>query len=164
MQLSDGIGILHVCYVLIWFKIVCNETGGSPKAFLPSIGMEVVEINITDPYNDDYFWNGPGLVQVNMPIISSKKRVWLTSSSIGRVNISASPFFFSSDWDRFISVSCDNLVLMTGINPMVVVGCKSNCIDKSMIEDSELKYCSGFNCCMSGVPSGIQYFMQVSEE
>ena len=68
-----------------------------------------------------------------------------------RVNISGSPFFFSSDWDRFISVSCDNLVLM-----MVVVGCKSNCVDKSMIEDSELKYCSGFNRCMSIVPSGIQ--------
>ena len=45
---------------------------------------------------------------------------------------------------------------MTGINPMVVLGCKSNCVDKSMIEDSELKYCSGFNCCMSIVPSGIQ--------
>ena len=85
-----------------------------------------------------------------------KRRVWLTSSKIGRVNISSSPFFFSSDWDRFISVSCDNLALMTGINPMLVVGCKSNCVDKSMIEDSELKYCSGFNCCMSIVPSGIQ--------
>ena len=57
-----------------WFKIVCNETGGSPKAFLPSIGMEVLEINIIDPYNNDYFWNGLGLVRVNMPIISSKKK------------------------------------------------------------------------------------------
>ena len=85
-----------------------------------------------------------------------KKGFGLPLVILVRVNISGSPFFFSSDWERFISVSCDNLVLMTGINPMVVLGCKSNCVDKSMIEDSELKYCSGFNCCMSIVPSGIQ--------
>ena len=65
-----------------------------------------------------------GLFESTCQLFLPKRRVWLTSSNIGRVNISSSPFFFLSDWDRFISVSCDNLVLMTGINPMVVVGCK----------------------------------------
>ncbi|XP_050286454.1 wall-associated receptor kinase-like 8 isoform X3 [Quercus robur] len=163
---SDSCGNIYIpypfgmttgCYFNDWFKIVCKETGGFPKAFLPRIGMEVLEINITDPYNDHYFWIDPGLVRVNMPIFSSncKNR---SSRHIGGVNISGSPFFFSSNRDRFISVGCDNLALMTGINPMVVVGCKSNCIEKSMIEDSELKHCSGFNCCMTTVPSGIKVF------
>ena len=90
-----------------------------------------------------------------MPIISSncKNR---SSSHIGDVNISGSPFFFSSYRDRFISVGCDNLAIMTGINPMVVVGCKSNCVDKSMIEDIKLKNCLGFNCCITTIPPGIQ--------
>ncbi|XP_075664448.1 wall-associated receptor kinase-like 8 [Castanea sativa] len=163
---SDSCGNIYVpypfgkttgCYLNDWFKIVCNETGGSPKAFLPRIGMEVLEINITDPYNNHYFWIDPGLVRVNMPIVSSncKNR---SSRHIGGVNISGSPFFFSSYRDRFISVGCNNLATMTGINPMVVVGCKSNCDDKSMIEDSELEYCSGFNCCITTVPSGIKVF------
>ncbi|KAM3747824.1 hypothetical protein ACB098_05G064100 [Castanea mollissima] len=163
---SDSCGNIYVpypfgkttgCYLNDWFKIVCNETGGSPKAFLPRIGMEVLEINITDPYNNHYFWIDPGLVRVNMPIVSSncKNR---SSRHIGGVNISGSPFFFSSYRDRFISVGCNNLATMTGINPMVVVGCKSNCDDKSMIEDSELKYCSGFNCCITTIPSGIKVF------
>uniref|UniRef100_A0A7N2LPX8 Wall-associated receptor kinase galacturonan-binding domain-containing protein n=1 Tax=Quercus lobata TaxID=97700 RepID=A0A7N2LPX8_QUELO len=173
---SDSCGNIYIpypfgktigCYLNDWFKIVCNETSGSPKAFLPKIGLEVLEINITDPFNDNYFWNDPGLVRVNMPIISSncKNR---SSNHIGGVNISGSPFFFSSYRDRFISVGCDNLAIMTGIDPMVVVGCKSNCVDKSMIEDIKLKHCSGFNCCITTIPSGIQVlnanFRSINEE
>ena len=155
------------CYFNDWFKIVCKETGGFPKVFLPRIGMEVLEINITDPFNDNYFWNDPGLVRVNMPIISSncKNR---SSSHIGGVNISGSPFFFSFYRDKFISVGCDNLAIMTGTTPMVVVGCKSNCVDKSMIEDIKLKNCSGFNCCTTTIPPGIQVlnasFRSIKEE
>ena len=173
---SDSCGNIYIpypfgkttgCYLNDWFKIVCNKTGGSPKAFLPRIGLEVLEINITDPYNDNYFWNDPGLVRVKMPIISSdcKNR---SSSHIGGVNISGSPFFFSSYRDKFISVGCDNLAIMTGINPMVVVGCKSNCVDKSMIEDIKLKNCLGFNCCITTIPPGIQVlnasFRSIKEE
>ena len=173
---SDSCGDIYIpypfgkttdCYLNDWFRIVCNETGGSPKAFLPRIGMEVLEINITDPYNDYYFWNDPGLVRLNVPIISSKCKSW-SSRNIGAVDISGSPFFFSSYRDKFISVGCDNLALMTGINPMVMVGCKSNCVNKSMIEDIKLKHCSGFNCCMTTIPSGIQVlnasFRSIKEE
>ena len=99
---SDSCGNIYIpypfgmttgCYFNDWFKIVCKETGGFPKAFLPRIGMEVLEINITDPYNDHYFWIDPGLVRVNMPIVSSncKNR---SSRHIDGVNISGSPFFF----------------------------------------------------------------------
>ena len=39
---------------------------------------------------------------------------------------------------------------------MVMVGCKSNCVNKCMIQDIKLEHCSGFNCCMTTIPSGIQ--------
>ncbi|XP_075665273.1 wall-associated receptor kinase-like 8 [Castanea sativa] len=127
LNCSDSCGNIYIpypfgkttsCYLNDWFKIVCNETGDSPKAFLPELA-------------------------------------WRSWKSILLIR---SPFFFSSYQDRFISVGCDNLVIMTGINPMVVVGCKSNCVDKSMIDDSELEHCSGFNCCMTTIPFGIQVF------
>ncbi|KAK7851199.1 wall-associated receptor kinase-like 2 [Quercus suber] len=57
---------------------------------------------------------------------------------------------------------------MTGITPMMVVGCKSNCVDKSMIEDIKLKHCSGNNCCITTIPPGIQVlnasFRSIKEE
>uniref|UniRef100_A0A7N2LM53 Wall-associated receptor kinase domain-containing protein n=1 Tax=Quercus lobata TaxID=97700 RepID=A0A7N2LM53_QUELO len=126
--------------------------------------MEVLEINLTDPYNDDYFWKDPGLVRLNVPIISSNCKN-LSSGNIGGVDISGSPFFFSSYRDKFISVGCDNLAL---INPMVVAGCKSICADESMIEYIKLKNCSGINCCITTIPSGIQVlnasFRSIKEE
>ncbi|XP_050286460.1 wall-associated receptor kinase-like 8 isoform X8 [Quercus robur] len=173
---SDSCGDIYIpypfgktteCYLNYWFKIVCNETGGSLKAFLPSIGMEVLEIHLTDPYNNYYFWNDPGLIRLNVPIISSNCKS-LSSGNIGGVDISGSPFYFSSYRDKFISVGCDNLALMTSIDPMVVVGCKSNCTDKSMIEDIKLKNCLGRKCCITTIPSGIQVlnasFRSIKEE
>ena len=86
-----------------------------------------------------------------MPIISSSDCI--NKSSDG-VNISGTPYFFSSYRNKFVSVGCDNLVTMTGLDPMVVVGCKTDC------NNQELKYkrgtCSGFNCCQTTVPYGIQ--------
>ena len=66
------------------------------------------------------------------------------------------PFYFSSYRNKFISVGCNNMALMTGIDPTVRVGCNSDCDNKTMIE-REAK-CSGFNCCQTRVPSGNQVF------
>ena len=46
-------GIGHGCYMNRSFEIDCNGTGSSAKASLPSIGMEVLEINMSDPYNNN---------------------------------------------------------------------------------------------------------------
>ena len=60
------------------------------------------------------------------------------------MNISGTPFFFSSSRNKFVSVGCDNLATMTGLDPMMVVGCKTNCSNKK------------FDCCQTTVPDGIQ--------
>ena len=150
-------GIGHGCYMNRTFEIVCNGSDSSRKAFLPSIDMEVLEINMSDPYNNKdnyYYYNNsyyyePGLVRVNMPIISSSK----CNGSRSGVDMAGSPFYFSSSRNTFISVSCDNMATMTGIDPMVVIGCKSDCNNESMRD----KKCSGFKCCQTAVPYyGIQ--------
>ena len=44
---------------------------------------------------------------------------------------------------------------MTGIDP-VVTGCKSDCNNKSMRTYGGDQKCSGFKCCQTAVPYGIQ--------
>uniref|UniRef100_A0A2N9FYC0 Wall-associated receptor kinase galacturonan-binding domain-containing protein n=1 Tax=Fagus sylvatica TaxID=28930 RepID=A0A2N9FYC0_FAGSY len=146
-------GIGHGCYMNRTFEIVCNGSDSSRKAFLPSIDMEVLEIKMSDPY-----YSYPGQVRVNMPIISSSN--CNGSRSGGGVNMTGSPFYFSSNWNTFIAVGCDNMAIMTGIDP-VVTGCKSDCNNKSMRTNGGDQKCSGFKCCQTAVPDGIQYLEYV---
>ena len=142
-------GIGGRCYMEKWFEVVCNRTADSPaKAFLASIDVELLEIKIGDLTGiDSYSPYEPGIVRVNMPNISSYCRRQLS----GGVNMRGSPFYFSSYRNTFISVGCDHMAIMTGIDP-VVTGCKSDCNNKSMTDQK----CSGFNCCQTAVPDGIQ--------
>ncbi|KAK4564536.1 hypothetical protein RGQ29_006561 [Quercus rubra] len=144
-------GIGGSCYMEKWFEVVCNETAGSPaKAFLTSIDVELLEIKIGDLIGiDSYSPQEPGIVRVNMPNISSYCR----RQRSGGVNMRGSPFYFSSYRNIFISTGCDNMAVMTGIDPMVLVGCRSNCSSKNMTGNDK---CSGINCCQTTVPYGIQ--------
>ncbi|KAM3685330.1 hypothetical protein ACJW31_11G109700 [Castanea mollissima] len=145
------------CYLNNWFKIDCRTgNGSSVRPFLPSLNMEVLEIKIPDPYrNDSYSFYEPGIVRVLMPDIISSNCTG-TSPSKGDVNMTGGPFYFSSYRNKFISVGCNNMAVMTGIDPTVLVGCNSDCDNKSMIE-REAK-CSGFKCCKTTVPYGNQVF------
>ncbi|KAL4598851.1 hypothetical protein ACB092_11G086900 [Castanea dentata] len=134
-----GIGL--GCYMDDWFEIVCNRT----KAFLKRINMEVLQVTISS--NESM----TGMVLVKSPII-----YWncYNNRSGGTVNLTGSPFVFSSYVNEFTAVGCDNFATMTAIEPMVV-GCKSECNGSNRSE--ELK-CSGINCCQSTIPSRLQVF------
>ena len=144
-------GIGSNCFMHKTYEIVCIEIGVAAAAFLPSIGMEVLEINISDPYRTTYSYSfEPGLIRVKMPIISSN---CINKSSDG-VDISGTPYFFSSYRNKFVSVGCGNLVTITGLDPMAVVGCKTNCSNQKLKDKQGT--CSGFKCCQTTVPYGIQ--------
>uniref|UniRef100_A0A7N2LFX0 Wall-associated receptor kinase galacturonan-binding domain-containing protein n=1 Tax=Quercus lobata TaxID=97700 RepID=A0A7N2LFX0_QUELO len=144
------------CYLNDWFKINCTGNDSSARAFLTRINMEVLEINIINPYkNDSYIILEPSIVRVKMSIIISSNCT-STGPSNGGVNMKGGPFYFSSYRNKFISVGCNNMAVMTGSDPTVLVGCNSDCDGKTMIE-REAK-CSGFNCCQTTVPSGNQVF------
>jgi hypothetical protein len=139
-----GMGPSH-CYMDDWFEIVCKGS----VAFLKRINMEVLEINITSRA----LYAG-STVRVKSSIISSNPSCTSMSSG-GGVNLKGSPFTFSGRWNTFISVGCNNFAMMTETDPMVI-GCKSNC-DTSLIND-EGNTCSGYNCCETTIPSGLQTF------
>ena len=80
-----------------------------------------------------------------------------TGPSNGGVNMMGGPFYFSSYRNKFFSVGCNNMAVMTGSDPTVLVGCNSDCdYNKTMIEREAR--CSGFNCCQTTVPYGNQVF------
>uniref|UniRef100_A0A7N2LGK5 Wall-associated receptor kinase galacturonan-binding domain-containing protein n=1 Tax=Quercus lobata TaxID=97700 RepID=A0A7N2LGK5_QUELO len=158
-------GMTAGCYLNDWFKINCSTGNGSSagndssvRAFLPSINMEVLEIKIPNPFNDDsypYSSFEPGIVRVNMPNIISSNCT-STGAINGGVSMTGGPFYFSSYRNKFISVGCNNIALMTGSDPTVLVGCNSDCDNETIIK-REAK-CWGFNCCQTTVPYGNQVF------
>ena len=94
------------CYLNDWFKIDCIGNGSSARVLLPRINMEVLEIKIPYPYrNDSYYYYEPSIVRVKMPIIISENCT-CTGPSNGGVNMTGSPFYFSSYRNKFISVGC----------------------------------------------------------
>ena len=154
-------GIGSNCFMHKSYEIVCNESGvaAAAKAFLvlPKIRVEVLEINISDPYDNDNdeddSFSEYALIRVKMPIISSN---CINKSSVagsgGVVDISGTPFFFSSYRNNFVSVGCNNKATMAGLDSMVFGGCKTDCNNQKLRGK-----CTGFDCCQTTVPSnGIQ--------
>ena len=96
-------GIGKDCFMHQSFEIVCNKSGvpaaAAAIAFLPSIGVEVLEINISDPFNTDGSFFEHGL-RVKMPIISS--------NCINKSSVNAQGH---------------NKATMAGLDSMVFVGC-----------------------------------------
>ena len=151
-------GIGSNCFMDKAYEIVCNESGvaAAAKAFLvlPRIRVEVLEIGISDPYNND---NDSSLflgdIRVKMPIISSN---CINKSSVagsgGVLDISGTPFFFSSYGNNFVSVGCNIKATVAVLDSMVFVGCKTDCNNQKLRGK-----CTGFDCCQTTVPSdGIQ--------
>ncbi|KAF3961281.1 hypothetical protein CMV_014085 [Castanea mollissima] len=105
------------CYLNDWFKIDCSRGNGrSVRAFLSSINMEVLEIKIPN-------YDEPGIARVKMPIIISRNCT-STVPRNGSVDMTGTPFYFSSNRNKFISVGCNNMAVMTSSDPTLLVGCK----------------------------------------
>ena len=88
-------GIEPGCYIDDWFAIGCNHTLGSPKPFLRSFDLEVLDISLE------------GTLRVNYPMSS-----WCPMSGTEiapNVSLASSPFVFSKLRNIFVAIGCDNL-------------------------------------------------------
>ncbi|KAJ8755134.1 hypothetical protein K2173_018932 [Erythroxylum novogranatense] len=125
-----GIGV--GCYMNDDFAVTCNNSFNPPKPFLNRTGMELLGVSMS------------GVVQVNNPVISASCNSSISSPT--GVNLSGSPFIYSSTYNRFTAMGCDNYARLSQ-NNVLVSGCLSLCNGTQKNEG-----CYGLNCCQTTIP------------
>ena len=87
-------GIGDGCYFDKRYEVICDDSSGSPKAFLA--GVNNLELLNSDRYDGN-------LLRVNIPVISLK-----TTGHPNGVNLSGIPLTFSRWHNRFAAIGCRN--------------------------------------------------------
>ncbi|ESR54355.1 hypothetical protein CICLE_v10024305mg, partial [Citrus x clementina] len=117
VSISYPFGIGEGCYFDKGYEVICDHPSGIPKAFLPGVNrLELVDILSND---------SRAAVRVNVPAIflnSSSKR---TSNIAKGVNLSGTPFSFSTD-NKFAAIGC-KMRYHQGNGSSVFDGCLSIC-------------------------------------
>ncbi|KAM4089318.1 hypothetical protein ACB094_07G141900 [Castanea mollissima] len=140
-------GIEPGCYINDWFAIDCKYTLGSPKPFLRSFDLEVLDISLE------------GTLRVNYPM--SWQCPKSKTVSIANVSLAPSPFVFSKFRNIFIAMGCGNVAYLLssdGSNSSlsIIGGCMSVC-EKDTIKTNGSS-CNGVGCCKTTIPSDIDVF------
>ncbi|KAA3473910.1 wall-associated receptor kinase-like 22 [Gossypium australe] len=144
-------GIGPDCFLNSWFEVSCNESSTPPTILKKKINMEV--------FNFSYdLGDGWEYLRVKSPVIldncSGRKRKTKNQT----VDLTGSPFFFSSGRNKFIAAGCNNRDLIAGIYPRIV-GCESTCNGDTLFGTSNPnKTCNGSTCCETVRPSYLQTF------
>ncbi|TYI63446.1 hypothetical protein E1A91_D09G018400v1 [Gossypium mustelinum] len=104
-------GIDSSCYTNSWFRVTCISTHNGEKPFINvhDINLEVLD----SPYSDAIVISNP-VTYINCGRISE--------ASVS-VNLSGTPFFFSSDKNLFGSVGCGNLATILSNEADSLGGC-----------------------------------------
>ncbi|VVA35375.1 PREDICTED: wall-associated [Prunus dulcis] len=141
-QIPYPFGIEAGCYLDDWFQIICDNSTSPPKAFLNVTGLEVLEISVE------------GTLKVESPITFSN----CSNKPVGRQtpNLEGSPFVFSMK-NRFTSLSCGEIALMTSLDGSTIAGCLSIC-DDSSTSYLRTKSCIGMNCCQTTITPYLRSF------
>ncbi|KAK8571578.1 hypothetical protein V6N13_047247 [Hibiscus sabdariffa] len=111
-------GIRGGCYYNSWFRVTCKETAHGRKPFISRINLELVDL---------YWADENSIIVVNNPVIylnCGNK----SSTSPSSVNLQGSPFIFSSRFNQFGSVGCDNFAAVFPNNQTDAI---SSCLQKS---------------------------------
>ncbi|KAJ4843021.1 hypothetical protein Tsubulata_039391, partial [Turnera subulata] len=145
-------GLAPGCYKDDWFKNECNKITNTPTVFIPSIKAEV--LNFSD-YKESVTVKGPIKSSGNCP--AWKRRSSTSSSNSSTlVNLTGSPFMFSSVSNRFIAVGCNTLGTITE-DATLLIGCRSTCgKERGAIEWDDAGFCQAQNCCTTSVQAGLQ--------
>ncbi|KAJ8755426.1 hypothetical protein K2173_019224 [Erythroxylum novogranatense] len=134
-----GIGV--GCYMNENFAVTCDNSFNPPKPFLNRTGMELLGVSMS------------GVVQVNNPVISASCNNSTSLSSPTGVDLSGSPFIYSSTYNRFTAMGCDNYARLRQNNDLLVGGCLSFCNGTQKNEG-----CYGLNCCQTTIPPYLKSY------
>lgn len=93
--IRNPFGIGEGCYFNKGFEVSCDNSSGSPKPFLTSINLALVED--TDSESSSF--------RVNFPVISLNNDKTIVSEDF---NLSGTHFSFSNTLNTFIAVGCDS--------------------------------------------------------
>ncbi|KAA3480294.1 wall-associated receptor kinase-like 8 isoform X2 [Gossypium australe] len=99
ITIPSPFGIHRTCYTLPFFRVTCKQIHNQKKPFIRINGLDLELLGSL--FQDTILINNP-VTYVNC---DHKNEV-----ASATVNLTGTPFFFSSDYNNFASVGCGNLV------------------------------------------------------
>ncbi|KAK5802298.1 hypothetical protein PVK06_029884 [Gossypium arboreum] len=112
IKIPSPFGIHSTCYTKPWFRVTCNPTLNGVKPFINVNGIDL-EVLGKAVYSNAILISYP-VTYINCDRINE--------DSV-RVNLSGTPFFFSSDMNYFGSVGCGNLATISRSEADSLGGC-----------------------------------------
>ncbi|TYI63447.1 hypothetical protein E1A91_D09G018500v1 [Gossypium mustelinum] len=124
-------GIHSSCYTHSWFRVTCNSTRNGEKPFINVYG---INLEVLDSINSDAILISNPVTYINCDRISE--------ASVS-VNLSGTPFFFSSVQNIFGSVGCGNLATVLSNEADSLGGCVQPRCDDGASESGCLTVITG---------------------
>ncbi|KAL7095296.1 hypothetical protein ACP275_10G014700 [Erythranthe tilingii] len=138
-----GIGIDSGCSIHPSFDIKCDTSFNPPKPFSGRFNLVVTDI--TDSQLRIRNW------------VAARCYNYLGNvTGETTVNIEFPPYFSLSDANKFTTIGCDDIALISGGGEIFFSsGCVSRCSAKEEVVDG---YCTGTGCCHTPIPKGLTSF------
>ncbi|KAG8482644.1 hypothetical protein CXB51_023995 [Gossypium anomalum] len=125
-------GIHSSCYTYSWSRVTCNQTQNGKKPFINVNGIDLEVLG--SPYSNGILIRNP-VAYINCHH---------TNEASVSVNLSGTPFFFSSERNNFGSVGCGNLATILSNEADSLGGCiQPRCDDDGASESGCSTYITG---------------------
>ncbi|KAL1151159.1 hypothetical protein V6Z11_A09G021900 [Gossypium hirsutum] len=108
ITIPSPFGIHSTCYTHSWFRVTCNQTLNGEKPFINVNGSDLEVL---------------GSIHSGAILISNPVTYINCDKASVSVNLSGTPFFFSSEKNVFGSVGCGNLATISSIETDTLGGC-----------------------------------------
>ncbi|MFQ6659673.1 hypothetical protein Gotur_028475 [Gossypium turneri] len=111
ITISSPFGIHSSCYTISWFRVTCKTTLDGEKPF---INVNSIDLEVLDSTSADAILISNPVAYINCDH---------TSETSVSVDLSGTPFFFSSERNNFGSVGCGNLATILSNEADSLGGC-----------------------------------------